>query len=605
MSAVYLNVTADMAAAAAIEADIRRISAYKECRPADRIDSDWATVALYGRERGTAPRIARLTDGSWLCHAGCWIHRGGIRAEDDDALLARYMDIGATQMAKELEGVFTIFIGDARTRTVSLVTDTCGSMHVYARQDAPGTAFCTSSLALSPDGKLDPVGLHEFVATGVIYEERSLWRGIRKLPPATVFEVAQNGTGIKEQRYWRFSDIEPESLGLDAAADALNTELVAALSRIGSSFPLVAADLTGGYDSRILLCGLLGSGIEFQSTVSGPKDSPDVQVARQICARLGRTLLHSQPSPQLEPALFQHAIRLADGECDIFDTARILFTHEPASLKFGASLNGSFGELARGYWWELLWPNLASSKPLDTNRVARKRFAAFPYQANIFAASGGLPLAQHMGEVANRAIADVRHLPNTSQMDALYFTLRMQRWQGRIASTTNQIWPAISPLASTAVLAPILSAQASTRFRSLLPRAMFAQRNKLLASIPLEHGYPPCPAHLGNLHLFWPVATHYGAKVVEKLRARLLPPAASASPPSANDRYAALFKVLPVNEWLSAPRLLETGLFEEKQLRSFVDPSRPIGGGQLEQWHRLASVECSLRAHTDASSVAA
>ena len=48
-------------------------------------------------------------------------------------------------------------------------------------------------------------------------------------------------------------------------------------------------------------------------------------------------------------------------------------------------------------------------------------------------------------EAVARAGAAITQFPNTSQMDNAYLTLRMQRWQGRIASSTNQIWPALSP----------------------------------------------------------------------------------------------------------------------------------------------------------------
>lgn len=601
MSTFYVHVNTCPEAIALADTDIRRLCMYKGKSASDRIDSDWATVANFGRECGTALRIARREDGSWMCHAGFWTHRGGIAADDLDALLARFVAVGASVLAKELDGVFAIAAGSALTRTVSIITDAAGSMHMYARRGPMGIAICNSSLALSLRGKLDDVGLHEFVATGVIYERRSLWSEVEKLPPASILEIDRGATRIHEQQYWRFADIQAETLGLEAAADATHAAIVETLRPIGRASPDVVADLTGGYDSRILLCGLLSSGIRFDNTVSGPRESADFVTAARICKSLGTQLLHTDPAPMVGTELVKDAIRLTDGECDVFDTARILFTHRPASQKFDVSLNGSFGELARGYWWELLWPNLASAKPLDVGMVARRRFAAAPYETIIFAPNTVQPLVQHMSEVANRAIADLRHLPNTSQMDALYLRLRMQRWQGRIASTTNQIWPALSPLASTSVLSVILAARAETRFRSLLPRAMFARKNKLLASIPLEHGYPPCPANLTNLHKFWPVATHYGEKVIDKVRPHLGLAALTTASQAPNDRYRALFEEIPIRDWITDPMLLESGYFDGLKLKQFLDPSAPVGGHRFEQWKRLVSVECALRAHQAAS----
>ena len=599
MSTLYVRVPYEPGTSTEAELDTRRVSNYKGRPPLDRLDSDWASVALYGRERGTASRIGRHRNGSWMAAAGCWIHRNGVRADDVDGLLVRCLEVGIKQLSLELEGVFALAFGDGRTRKVHVVTDICGSMHFYARETRMGVAFCTSSLGLSQDGELDPIGLHEFIATGTIYEERSLWRGVRKLPPATIFSAGA-GT-LEEERYWRFADIHPESLGLNDAAECLYESLTLALRRIGTSFRPAVADLTGGYDSRMLLCGLLGSGIEFQTSVSGLEDSPDVRVARSISSQFNLSLRRSQPPDQPPPALIEQAIRLCDGEYDVFDFARILHTHEPASREFAISLGGSFGELARGYWWELLWPRLAAARPLDAEMVARRRFAVIPYVSGIFSAACALPLERHMGEVARRAIADLQHLPNTSQMDALYFTLRMQRWQGRIASSTNQIWPALSPFGFPSVLTPMLSAHANTRFRSLLARAMLAKKNKLLATIPLEHGYPPCPASVTNLHRFLPVATHYGSKVMERMRSRLLSPAPPYVAPSVAERYSQIFNATPVQDWLLRPSILETGFFETEPLMSFLDPAQPLGGRKLEQWQRVVSVECSLRAHANSA----
>ena len=233
--------------------------------------------------------------------------------------------------------------------------------------------------------------------------------------------------------------------------------------------------------------------------------------------------------------------------------------------------------------------------------VARRRFSVIPYESGIFSRACALPLERHMGEVARRAIADLQHLPNTSQMDALYFTLRMQRWQGRIASSTNQIWPALSPFGFHSVLTPMLSARANTRFRSLLARAMLAKKNNLLATIPLEHGYPPCPANVTNLHRFLPAATHYGSKVMERMRLPLLPPAPPDAAPSVAARYSLIFNATPLRDWLLRPSILETGFFETEPLMSFLDPAQPLGGRKLEQWRRVVSVECSLRAHANSA----
>ncbi|MDO8932728.1 MAG: hypothetical protein Q7U97_10065, partial [Rhodocyclaceae bacterium] len=262
------------------------------------------------------------------------------------------------------------------------------------------------------------------------------------------------------------------------------------------------------------------------------------------------------------------------------------------------SLNGSFGELARGYWWELLWPKLAQRQPLDVAMVARKRFAAIGYDKSVFDPTAQLDLGAHMTEVAGRAIQAITRFPNTTQMDCVYYSLRMQRWQGRIASSTNQLWPAFSPIGFAQVLDPILAAKASTRFRSLLVRELFARFAPGLALIPLEHGYPPTPATPLNLWRFAPLLGHYGGKVLSKVSARLgigkTKPA--DAPPNARQHESANFmRDTGISAWLNSPRLLQTGLFHPEHLRDLLAANSLVGTPRTEQWRRLVTLEALLR----------
>jgi len=434
--------------------------------------------------------------------------------------------------------------------------------------------------------------VHEFIATGILYEDRSLWQGIRKIGPATVLTL--DPAGVQQQRYWDFTAVEPERLNLEEAAEQTHHGLVEVLKALPDTGEPLISDLTGGYDSRLLLTGLLAAQRPFHTTVSGSADHPDVTVAAHIAAAL--KLQHQNISAPLLPTAeeFDAAVRMTDGEFDAFDFARILHIHRHLAAGHGMSLNGSFGELARGYWWELLWPKLANRQPLDVGRVARKRFAAIGYDQSIFAPAARLDLAAHMTEVAGRAIQPIAGYPNTTQMDCVYYSLRMQRWQGRIASSTNQLWPAFSPIGFAQVLDPILAARAETRFRSLLARHLFQRFAPPLARIPLEHGYPPVPASLFNLWRFSPLLSHYGGKVINKVAAKLGMARKPAAPTSRPDDTA-LMRETGIAEWQQSPRILQSGLFNEQALRNLLNNNSLTNGSRMEHWRRLMTLEALAR----------
>lgn len=572
------------------DADISRWRDLKQRTISDQLTSDAIHVAIIGTTQTPERKIARTPVGDWLSSAGAWIHTPGKIAQgESQTLLERYLSIGAKALAQELDGTFALAIGDNRSGKIYIISDPRGSLHVYLRSTPTGVAICTSSMALSETGQLDPVGCYEFITTGIIYEDRSLWVGVHKISQATLIEL-DHGRIHNTTTYWNFADAFTRTLTLDEAGEVLKSAMRDTLKTIGASSnsPLLA-DLTGGYDSRLLLLGMLESGVQFDNTVVGAESSADVVVARRIAERLGLNL-HAMPEiDHFDHDEFLDAIRLGDGEINAFEYANIKRNQAPFVTGHAASLNGSFGEVARGYWWELIWPKLNACKPLDGAMLSKKRFAALPF-TEVFNNRPVESLVHHLAGVVTRAVAPAQGLPLTAQMDCAYLGIRMQRWQGRIASNTNQIWPAMAPLGMTAILTPMLAAKPEARIRSLLPRHIFRKYHPALADMPLEHGFPPTEATLANLHRFTPLLGYYGHKVVSKLAGKFKHSQPTIPPPSIVQRYSTLpLDVLP------APKLLASGLFSESALRSLLDPDQPIGGNRLTQWQRLLTVEFALQ----------
>ncbi len=531
----------------------------------------------------------------WLAVVGTWFDTDGLGPGDESKLLAQIGGEGLEVVLARLEGFFVLVLGDDDTGEVKVITDLAGSCHCYLRQLDSGVAVCTSSAVLAALGtiELDPVGAQEFVNTGVIFEERSLWCDVAKLPAAQVLSL-RGGRVTDRRRYWRFADIEPQRLTLEQSVERISAALASTARRIGAHFPKPLCDLTGGYDSRATIAGFLLGNVPVSTTVSGAPDNPDVVVSTQIAEAFG---LQHRRIERLREVTLTHlakAFAYCDGECDLFEYARIATTHEGHAAQFGISVNGSFGELARGYWWELLLPNLGAQQKLDYGLLASKRYAAMPFDASVFEKSQRRSMPEHFTEALARAGRDIEHFPNTSQMDNAYFALRMQRWQGRIASSTNHIWPAVSPYAFRSLLIPVLETQWRARIRSLVVRTLLQKKLPKLGNLPLEHGYPAVPATLWNIHRFWHVPVHYADRVQQKLRRLAGRGRTSAGGSASVPVTAVLGAGDEARALLSFGQLAQSPLFDAAYLRNFAANAAAPGFAFRDQYTRLVTVEYAL-----------
>ncbi|MBI3756933.1 MAG: hypothetical protein HY267_03050 [Deltaproteobacteria bacterium] len=569
----------------------------KMASPNGLLRTSWVRAAAFARLNGSGtPLVTDPYTASGLLAVGSWFHRDGYSVGSEERLLKRYGEVGAEQLGRELEGFFTIVVIDASGKEVVVITDLIGSCHAFVRPLRNALAISSSSFILASLDTitLDPVASQEFLYTGNIYEDRTLYQEVRKLGPATVFHFAE-GAVRSQQQYWRFADLTAESLDGDEAVEKLGETLSEAAQRIGQAFASPVCDLTGGYDSRALVAAFQTAGVRFATTVSGPEESADVRVSRQLAKLLGVTHLRHEAPAVISFATARRSFALTDGEYDLLEYSRIAYVHNSLSQQFDISLNGSFGEVARGYWWELLFPHAGERRPLNARQLAQLRFAAAKSETSLFPPELRLSLANHFTEVVERTNSGLSHFPNSFQMDHVYLTMRMQRWQGRIASSTNQIWPCLSPFLFRSVMETMLQTTVRLRRRSLLIRKMLLRLQPQLAEFPLEHGYPAVPATWKNLHRFSPLFRHYGGKVMTKAAGKITKRTTPQNASPTCQLRSHLWQEEEVQDLLNAATTRLDNLVDRSALAKFLRQSQHPSFAWHEQWARLLTMEYALR----------
>ncbi len=518
--------------------------------------------------------------GNRLSIAGTWFHD---EARDEMGLLELCASRGIDAVVRGLAGFFVLAYFDARAGEAAIVTDLTGSCHAFVRELAGGTVVSTSSLELAgrSPAAIDSLAVEEYLRTGVIYEDRTLFREVRKLAPATIYRIA-GGRIAERRRYWRMEEIAPDEIASGAAAERLAAALTDAAGRIGEAFAAPLCDLTGGWDSRAIAAAFLRAGVAFDATVSGPAESADVAIARRLAARAGVSLHHLEPDAPPRPAQIAEAVALTDGEYDPIEYARIVAIHRATVGRFDISVNGSYGELARGYWWELLGPGAGRPRPIDARSLAAKRYLPRTESPDLFPPGAGRDLPAHLAAVLERAATAPL---DTAQQDQTYLEVRMQRWQGRIASATHRIRPCLSPFLLRPVLEAALRTPPRLRRNNRLMREVIARLRPDFAAEPLESGAPALPLTLRTWPRFLPALGALAAKVGR----RFAPPAASAS--------ARL--LLHRDEWTAAlldPATMRLGaLLDRAGLAAFLAASRRPGFAFDAQWNRVLGLEIALR----------
>lgn len=573
-------------------AGVKLAQRIKSQAPKNTIDVAYARAASFARRNGSGGEM--VTDdatGCWLMTAGSWFHANGYGAGDEQWLLQRIVEKTVARVASGLEGFFVIVFCDARSREVFVVTDLMGGRHCFMRILRDCVALSTSSLLLAALGDATPDALacEEFLRTGTTYEDRTLFRKVKRLAPATIYRFA-DGALADAIRYWRMSDLDPDTFDGEEAAQGLGERLIRAAERIAANYRRPVCDLTGGYNSRLVVAAFLIAGIEFETTVVGHDADPDVVISRSLSKLIGAPNSHFKPDEVAQFQRLEEALRLTDGECDLIRYASVHALRDSLSAEFDVSVNGSYGEIARGYGWNMLFPKIGRREQIDCRKLAERCYATDPCSPDLFPPDAAFDIVEHLAMIIARLNKSLDGWPNTAQMDHAHLTLRMQRRLGRIASGADQVWPCVSPFMFRSTLETALQTTTRTRMHSRLVRSLMATLSHRLAAYPLEHGYPAAPLTLKYLPQFVPAVWRCAKKAWNKAHERYL----VAQPAPKPDRLRLLHDE-EIRETLNPATMRLGRLIDPSLLRNFLESSRQVCFDFDLQWRRVLAAEMTLR----------
>ena len=228
-------------------------------------------------ENGAQPMVAESL-GAAVSFNGCVYNYRDLREElrgagyafrstsDTEVILAAYHRWGE-DFAEHLVGMFAVAIVDRARRRLVLARDRLGIKPLYLAETPGRVRFASTLPALLAAGDvdtgIDTVALHHYLSWhAIVPAPRTILKGVRKLPPATVRVIESDGRS-RDRVYWQPDYVRDLAhAGMDerdwreALAAALRT---AVERRLVADVP-VGVLLSGGLDSSLIVALLAEAG---------------------------------------------------------------------------------------------------------------------------------------------------------------------------------------------------------------------------------------------------------------------------------------------------------------------------------------------------------
>lgn len=195
---------------------------------------------------------------------------------DTETLLAAIDAWGVLRALKRATGMFAIALWDRHNATLTLARDRFGEKPLYYGWAGGLFAFASEISAIRAlpgfDNLVDRQALSSLLSRTYIPCPQSIYRGIFKLPPASILTITPGGVatprtepfsigrydGATLEPYWSYRDVVCDGLANpyadeDEAVEAVEAALAAAVAGQSIADVPVGAFLSGGFDSSTVV----------------------------------------------------------------------------------------------------------------------------------------------------------------------------------------------------------------------------------------------------------------------------------------------------------------------------------------------------------------
>jgi asparagine synthetase B (glutamine-hydrolysing) len=306
--------------------------------PEQRVDlHDLGALRVASVERPGAPaRLATCAETGAVLHlkgildveTGAPPRDGAIQGDPEAAWVLARIRRSGREAAVGLPGHYVAILWEPREERLSLMVDLLGLYPVYHATLGTTFLFGTQTRpferARGFRREPDPAAVLELLRAEYLLGERSMVRGASLVPAGSLLEVRRGGRPEVRRVRDPFRERGAAPGTIDEAAALLGRAYDAAFSRgMLEDGPLVVP-LSGGKDSRVVLCETLracpGAAGRTRTISLGAPEHWDVRCARRVARALGLPWRLVPFDPTLHDRWLERYIDLMDGTSSIFAT---------------------------------------------------------------------------------------------------------------------------------------------------------------------------------------------------------------------------------------------------------------------------------------------
>ncbi|GAB6162481.1 hypothetical protein JCM12298_16400 [Desulfothermus naphthae] len=191
----------------------------------------------------------KKNDNKWFCFYGEIYNNDFSEMDDIDSSLL------------DLEGIYTIVEIDLKKKNIRIISDKFGLRPIYYYLDRDGFYFSSQIRPLltipNINKNIDYRAFADFYHFGHVLGNKTLFKNIKLLPPASILTFNMKNMGLSIKNYWKFTEFfsKVHEVNRNLKEEVIWAFEKSVLSKI-NNLEDVGISLSGGLDSRAILAAM-------------------------------------------------------------------------------------------------------------------------------------------------------------------------------------------------------------------------------------------------------------------------------------------------------------------------------------------------------------